>query len=120
MKDYYKNKEQSYIQYWDINNLYGWEISKKFLVSNFDQIEDTSQFHEDFIKNFDEESDKEYFFEVDVQYPEKLKELHNDLPFLPERIKIKKVEKLVVNLHDKTYNKFLKSNKSWISFQNIS
>ena len=32
----------------------------------------------------------------------KLHELHNELPFLPERMKIKKVEKLVANLHDKT------------------
>ena len=40
--------------------------------------------------------------EVDVQYLEKLHKLHNDLPFLPERMKIKKVEKLVPNLHDKT------------------
>ena len=29
-------------------------------------------------------------FEVDVQYLEKLRELHNDLPFLPERMKIDK------------------------------
>ena len=33
---------------------------------------------------------------------EKLHELHNDLPFLPERIKMEKFEKLVANLHDKT------------------
>ena len=39
------------------------------------------------------------FLEFDVQYLEKLHELHNDLPFLPERMKI---EKLVTNLHDKT------------------
>ena len=32
----------------------------------------------------------------------KLHELHNDLPFLPERMKIEKVKKLVNNLHDKT------------------
>ena len=31
-----------------------------------------------------------------------LKNYHNDLPFLPERMKIEKVEKLVTNLHDKT------------------
>ena len=41
-------------------------------------------------------------FEVDVQYPEKLPELHNDLPFLLERMKTENVEKLVTNLHDKT------------------
>ena len=65
-------------------------------------IEDTSQFNADFIKNYNGESDEGYFLEADVQYLEKLHELHNDLPFLPERIKIEGVEKLVANLHDKT------------------
>ena len=37
------------------------------------------------------------FLEFDVQYLEKLHELHNDLPFLPERMKIEKVEKFVTN-----------------------
>ena len=102
MKDYDKNKELSYIQYWNINNLYGWAMSQKLPVNNFEWIKDTSQFNEDFIKNYNEESDEGYFFEVDVQYLEKLRELHNDLPFLPQRMKIEKVEKLVANLHDKT------------------
>ena len=31
-----------------------------------------------------------------------ISELHNDLPFLPERMKLEKVGKLVTNLHDKT------------------
>ena len=56
----------------------------------------------DFIKNYNQESDKGCFVEVDVQYLEKLHDPHNDLPFLPERMKIEKVEKLVANLHDKT------------------
>ena len=43
-----------------------------------------------------------YFLEVDVQYLERLQKLHNNLPFLPERMKIKKVENLIANLHDKT------------------
>ena len=34
-----------------------------------------------------------------VQYLEKLHEILNDLPFLLEKIKIEKVEKLVGNLH---------------------
>ena len=54
---------------------------------------DTSQFNEHSIKNHNEESDKGYFLEVDVQYLEKLHELHNDLPFLSERIKIEKIRK---------------------------
>ena len=101
MKDYDKNKELSYLQYWDGNDLYGWAMSQKFPVNNFELIKDTSQFNEDFIKNYNEESDEGHFLEVDVQYPEKLHELHNYLPFLPERMKIKKVKKLVVSLYDK-------------------
>ena len=53
-------------------------------------------------KNYNEESDEGYFLEVDVQYPEKLQEPHNDLPFLPERIATQNFEKLVTNLHDKS------------------
>ena len=102
MKDYDKTKESLYIQYWDVNNLYDWAMSQKLTVNNFEQIKDNSQFNEDFIKNYNEESDEGYFIKVGVQYLEKLHELHNDLPFLPERIEIEKVEKLVANLHDKT------------------
>ena len=101
MKNYDKNKESSYIRYWNENNLYGWAMSQKLPVNNFQWIKDTSQFNEDFIKNYNEESDEGYFLEVDVHYLEKLYEFHNDLPFLPERMKIGKVEKLVANLHDK-------------------
>ena len=75
---------------------------QKLPVNNFAWIKDTSQFNEDFIKNCNEESDEGNFLKVDVQYLDKLYELHNDLPFLPERMKIEKVEKLVANLHDKT------------------
>ena len=44
-------------------------MSQKFPVNNFEWIEHTSQFNEDFIKNYNEESDEGYFLEVDVQYP---------------------------------------------------
>ena len=62
MEDYDKNKESSYLQYWDVNNLYGWEMSQKLPVNNFEWIKDTSQFNEDFTKNYNEESDKGYLF----------------------------------------------------------
>ena len=66
MKDYDKNKGSSYLQYWNVNNLYGWATLQKLLVNNFEWTEHTSEFNEDFIKNYDKESDKGYFFEVDV------------------------------------------------------
>ena len=44
----------------------------------------------------------ESFLKTDVQYFEKLHELNNDLPFLPERMKIERVEKLLAILDDKT------------------
>ena len=42
MKDYDKNTESPYLQYWDVANLYGWEISQKLPVNNLEWIEDTS------------------------------------------------------------------------------
>ena len=101
MKDNDKNKESSYIQYWDVNNLHGWVMSPKLPINNFEWMKDTFQFN-DFIKNYNWESDQEYFLEIDAQYLEMLFELHNDLPLLPEKMKIKKVKKLVANLYDKT------------------
>ena len=60
-----------------------------------------SKSNESSIKNYDEDSDVGYILEVDVKYPKWLHNLHNDLLFLPERMKNKKCHKLVCNLHDK-------------------
>ena len=102
MNDYDKNKESSYLQYLDVNNLYGWAMLQKLPVNNFEWIKDILNLMKIYNKNYNEESDEGYFLEVDVQYLEKLHELHNDLPFLPERMKIEKAEKLAANLHYKT------------------
>ena len=66
MKDYDKNKESSYLKYWNVNNLYGWALLQKLPVNKFEWIEETSQFDKDFIKSYNEESDKGYFLEVNV------------------------------------------------------
>ena len=78
-------------------------------VNDFEWIKDTSQFNKDFIKTYNEERDEGYFLKVDVQYLEKLYELHNDLPFLPERMKIEKEEKLVVRYTNKKSKAIIKS-----------
>ena len=54
-----------------------------------------------FIKIYDEDSDKVYILEVDVKCPKYLLDLHSDLRFLPQRMKINKGNKLVCNLYDK-------------------
>ena len=102
MKDNDKNKGLTYLQFWDVNNLYGQGMLQKLPVNNFEWIKNTSQFNKDIMKNYKEESYQGYFVEVDVQYLENLHDLDNDLPFLPERMKIEKVKKIVDNLHDKT------------------
>ena len=58
-------------------------MSQKLPVNNFEWVKNTSQFNEDFIKNYNEESDEGFFHEVDLQYLE--------IPFLPERMTIEKV-----------------------------
>ena len=87
--------------YLDASNLYGWAMSRELLVNGFEWVEELSQFNEDFTTNYDENSNEGYFLEVDVKYPKKLFNLHSDLPFLPEKKKIKKCNKLVCNIHNK-------------------
>ena len=60
-----------------------------------------SKFDGKFIKNYDEDSNEGYIFEVDVEYLKDKHNLHSNLPFLSERMKIKKCNKLVCNLYDK-------------------
>ena len=50
MKNHDKNKKSSYLQYWDVNNLYDQVMSQKLTVNNFGWIKDTFQFNDDFIK----------------------------------------------------------------------
>ena len=60
-----------------------------------------STIEKDFIKNYDEDSDKGYILDIDVEYPKNLHDLQSDLPFLPERMKVNKCHKLACNLHSK-------------------
>ena len=57
-------------------------MSQMLPVNKFEWVKDATQFNENFIKNYNEESDEGYFLEVGVQYLKKLDQLHNDLPFL--------------------------------------
>ena len=90
MNNYNKNKESSYIQYLDANNLYGMAMSEKLPIID-----------ENFVKSYNKNSGKGYVLKVDVDYPRELQNLHCDLPFLPEKIVVNNTKKLICNLQDK-------------------
>ena len=101
MKNYDKNQESSYLEYLDANNLYGWAMCKKLPVNGFKWVTKLDKSNEDFIKNYNENSNVGYFLDVDVEYPRNLYKMHGDLPFLPDRKKIRKIEKFVCGIEDK-------------------
>ena len=77
-------------------------MSQKLPVNGFKWVKQkTSKFNQEFLKKYDENSNIGYFREVDIEYPKMLFNSHKDLPFLPERKKVKKVEKLIFSIEDK-------------------
>ena len=93
---YNPNKESSYLQYHDANNLYGWTMSQPLPTGKFKWVEiDLDQ-----ISDLTTSKIKGYLLEVDVRYPTDLHDSHNDLPLMCDKMKINKVEKLVPNLKD--------------------
>ena len=50
-------------------------------INDLKWVKDISKFNEIFIKSCNEESDEGYFFEFDIEYPENLHNLYNNLPF---------------------------------------
>ena len=91
IKNYNKKIDSSYLTYLDANNLYGWSMSQTQIINGFMWYNNyLSDFTEEFIKNYNENSHKGYFLEVHIEYPKKLWRSHKDLPFLPEIKKSKK------------------------------
>ena len=89
---YDPNKESTYIQYLDANNLYGWAMSKPLPTHGFEWMSESE---------LDHWRSMPCILEVDLDYPESLHDEHNDYPLAPERMTIDKVDKLVPNLNNK-------------------
>ena len=101
MKDLYSPEEESmYLQYLDANNLYGWAMVQNLPTHGF-LWKDAEDFTPEKIDELVKKGKRGYLLEVDVKYPKELHENHNELPFLAERMKIGREEKLVPNLKDK-------------------
>ena len=93
MNNYDPDLPTKYISYLDANNLYGWAMSKPLPTHGFE-----------WMKKEDLKSWKSMpcILEVDLTYPQKLHDLHNDYPLAPERLIVNEVEKLIPNLNNKT------------------
>ena len=99
MDSYDQTKPSKYIQYLDANNLYGWAMSEKMPYKDFKWINVESAPP---LEKMLLDEDLGYILEVDLEYPSKLHDLHNDYPLAPETMKINMVNKLTPNLRNKT------------------
>ena len=100
MNSYNKNLISSFLQYQDANNLYGWAMSKKLPIGNFNW-DNTNSYTEEMIKNYDENIKYGALLEADIEHPKELHKLHRYLQFLAERNVINKTLKLITSFEDK-------------------
>ncbi|XP_036146767.1 uncharacterized protein LOC118646925 [Monomorium pharaonis] len=100
MQTYDPLKPSSYLMYFDVNNLYGWAMCQPLPYTEFQWIEDVSNFNVNAIAS---DSPTEYILEVDLEYPRDLHDAHTDLPFCPTRDKPpgKREHKLLATLYEK-------------------
>ena len=100
--EYDPSRPTKYLQYLDANNLYGWAMSQPLPTGGFYWVEfDEGKDLKYIVNELAKHKDHSYLLEVDVAYPMKLHDYHNDLPFTCSKMKINGVEKLVPNLYYK-------------------
>jgi len=97
-KEYDKNIKTSYIQYEDMNNLYGWSMCQMLPLNNFKFI-DVNEIDVEKILNYNENDSKGFIIECDLEYPKELHDKHNDYPLAPENINVN--EKMLSKYHKK-------------------
>ena len=72
-----------------MNNLYGCAMRQYLPISNFKWIENIDKIEQK-LMNIKNNSSTGYVLEVDLEYPKKLHDIHNDYPLAPEKINIPK------------------------------
>lgn len=105
--DFDVNKPVQYLMYFDVNNLYGWAMTQPLPISdyiwiNIENFKDIEKFHK-YVTSLSDTAPFGYLFEVDIEYPQNLHNLHNDYPFCCEHLKMgnSNETKLVCTLYDK-------------------
>ncbi|XP_057296198.1 uncharacterized protein LOC130625149 [Hydractinia symbiolongicarpus] len=93
--------ESSYLQYLDANNLCGWAMQQPLPTHGFKWVSNVKVIDEKKIDKLVSDNKHGYILEVDVDYPKELHDKHNELPFLPQRKVVYRVEKLIPNLEHK-------------------
>ena len=91
MKNYDPDRESSYIKYLDANNLYGWAMSKPLPYGNLRWLEDgvRPKTIKDWLKYIKKKGTRQHvghIYEVDLEYPSELHDLHNDYPCAAEKL----------------------------------
>ena len=100
--EYNPDAPTRYLQYLDVNNLYGWAMSQPLPTGGFHWVEfDESKDLKWIVNELSKRKDCGYLLEVDVVHPRKVHDYHNDLPFMCGKMKINGVEKFVPNLYYK-------------------
>ena len=59
---------------------------KKMPVNSLKWKTNMLTFNKEFIRHYDENSNKGYIIQISIDYPKDLHDLHSDLPYLPERM----------------------------------
>ena len=88
LKSYDPKQESKHITYLGTNNLYGCAMSKFLPTREFKWI-DPKQFD---LNNYTSNNSKGCVLEVDLEYPKKLRELHNDYLLAPDKTSTAAVE----------------------------
>ncbi|XP_057329811.1 uncharacterized protein LOC130670426 [Microplitis mediator] len=112
-EDFDPSKAESYLMYYDVNNLYGAAMSMSLPAGSFEWVENVDDDVNKFLNDNDESVG--YILEVDLEYPEDLHELHKDLPLCPEHFvppgskhsKLSTTLKLAKNEFEKNFYKLM-------------
>lgn len=104
MENFDPTQPESFLMYFDVNGLYAYAMSQTLPVGDFKWIEPSENWIRHILEA-PEDGMYGYMLEIDIFYPKHLHDLHNDYPFLCEKMKINNSnhEKLVLNLYDKSH-----------------